>query len=298
MELRHIRYFLAVAEEKNISRAAARVGIGQPPLSLQIRDLEREVGTRLFHRIPQGVELTAAGTAFYELVRGMPVQVERAVAAALRAARGELGWLRVGFTASASFNPVVATAIRTFRRAYPNVDMSLEERQTTRLIDALNEGELDAIFLTTGEPYRFVPAGTEGLQRRLLSEEPLLAVVPTRHTAARQDKLKLAALRDEPFIMFPREAGPTLFDTVITSCRKVGFEPKIVQSAPQLTSIIQLVAAEMGVSLVPASMRQVQMKGVTFKELYDTTAVARLALAWRRSDASQCLKNFIATAVA
>jgi DNA-binding transcriptional LysR family regulator len=123
-------------------------------------------------------------------------------------------------------------------------------------------------------------------------------VVPSRHAAARQDKLKLAALRDEPFIMFPREAGPTLFDTVITSCRKVGFEPKIVQSAPQLISIIQLVAAEMGVSLVPASMRQVQMKGVTFKELYDTTAVARLALAWRRSDASQCLKNFIATAVA
>jgi DNA-binding transcriptional LysR family regulator len=292
MELRHIRYFLAVAEEKNISRAAERVGIGQPPLSLQIRDLEREVGTRLFHRIPQGVELTAAGMAFYQLVRGMPVQVERAVAAALRAARGELGSLRVGFTASASFNPVVPTAIRAFRRAYPDVDVRLEESNTTRLLAGLNEGELDAVFLRPSS------AGTEGLQIRLLSEEPLVAVVPTRHAAARQDKLKLAALRDEPFIMFPRQAGPTLFDTVITACRKVGFEPRIDQSAPQLTSIMQLVAAEMGVSLVPSSMRQVQVKGVTFKELYDTTAKARVALAWRRRDTSQFLKNFIATAVA
>jgi DNA-binding transcriptional LysR family regulator len=292
MELRHIRYFLAVAEEKNISRAAERVGIGQSPLSLQIRDLEREVGTRLLHRIPRGVELTAAGTAFYEVVRGMPAQAERACAAALRASRGELGSLRVGFTASASFNPVAATAIRTFRCAYPNVGVSLEESHTTRLIAGLNEGELDVGFFRPGS------AGTDGLRIRLLSEEPLVAVIPAKHAAARIDKLNLADLRDEPFVMFPREVGPTLFDTVITSCRKVGFEPRVDQSAPQLTSIMQLVAAGMGVSLVPASMRQVQVKGVTFKELHDTTAMARVALAWRRSDTSQFVKNFVATAVA
>ena len=116
MELRHIRYFLAVAEERNFTRAAARVGIGQPPLSQQIKDLESEVGTNLFQRLPQGAELTEAGRAFLEIVKGFPAQAERAVRAAQRAARGESGTLRVGFTGSAVFNPVVAGAVRKFRR--------------------------------------------------------------------------------------------------------------------------------------------------------------------------------------
>jgi DNA-binding transcriptional LysR family regulator len=291
MELRHIRYFLAVAAEQNFTRAAERVGIGQPPLSLQIRDLEREVGTRLFHRIPQGAELTAAGKAFHDLVRSIPEQVERATHSAQRAARGELGTLCVGFTASSAFNPVVAAAIRSFRRAYPDVVLRLEESNTTRLISGVLEGDLDAVFVRPGE------AGTEELKLRLLSEEPLLAVLPIKHPAAKSSKLKLAELRGENFILVPREAGPPLFDTVIAACRKAGFEPVLGQSVPQLASIIHLVAAELGVSLVPVSMQHLQVKGVVFKEIHDVSPMARLSLAWRRTDMSQFLKNFLACAL-
>ena len=291
MELRHIRYFLAVAEEKNFTRAAERVGIGQPPLSLQIRDLEREVGTRLFHRIPQGAELTAAGSAFFYLVQSMPAQVERAIQAARRAARGELGSLRIGFTASSAFNPVVSGAIRSFRRAYKDVDLTLEESNTTRLVSALNEGELDAAFLRPGS------AGLDEFQLRLLSEEPLLAVLPAKHALARRPKLKLADLGHERFVLFPREIGPTLFDTIALACREAGFQMRPGQTAPQIASIVNLVAAELGVSLVPASMRQIQAKGVIFRELHDTSAVARLSLAWRRSDTSPFLKNFVECAL-
>ncbi len=293
MELRHIRYFLAVAEARNFSRAAERVGIGQPPLSLQIRDLEREVGARLFHRIPQGAELTAAGQAFYDIVSRMPALAEDAIRSAQRAARGELGSLRIGFTASSAFNPVVAAAIRSFRRAYPDVELGLEENNSTRLLAGLREGTLDAVFL---RPEAGSGNGSD-LRLRLLSEEPLLAVLPDKHPAARGVELRLKALRNEPFILFPREAGITLFDTVIATCRKSGFEPRLGQQAPQIASIMQLVAAELGVSLVPASMRQVQVKGIVFRELSDIKATARLSLAWRRTDTSAFLKNFITCAL-
>lgn len=291
MELRHIRYFLAVAQEQNFTRAAQKIGIGQPPLSLQIRDLEREVGTRLFHRIPQGAELTAAGQAFHDLVRNIPAQVERATHAAQRAARGELGALRIGFTASASFNPVVATAIRNFRRAFPDVDLTLEESNTLRLMAGLKEGDLDAVFIRPGM------AESGHLTMRVLSEESLLAVLPKDHAAASQKKLNLKDLSKDPFILYPREVGPTLFDIIIAACRDSGFEPILGQSAPQLASVVHLVAAELGVSLVPASMQQVHAAGVVFKEIDDISAIARLTLAWRRSDNSAFLQNFINCAV-
>src|SRR5215475_5548696 len=127
MELRHIRYFLAVAEQRNFTRAAARIGIGQPPLSLQIKDLEKEVGTALFRRIAHGAELTEAGKAFLAGVKEVPSTTEKATMAARRAARGETGALRVGFTATATFNPIVPSTIRSFRRAYPDIHLTLEE---------------------------------------------------------------------------------------------------------------------------------------------------------------------------
>lgn len=150
MELRHIRYFLAVAEERNFTRAAGRVGIAQPALSRQIKDLEAEIGATLFHRIPQGAALTEAGNAFLASVRTLPAQAAGAIHAARRAARGEIGALRVGFTGSAAFNPIVAAAVRSFRRTYPAVDLTLEEANTTRLATGLREGTFDAVFLRPG----------------------------------------------------------------------------------------------------------------------------------------------------
>jgi len=291
VELRHIRYFLAVAEERHFTRAAAKVGIGQPPLSQQIKDLEGEVGAQLFHRLAHGAELTEAGKAFMAGVKEMPLIAERATMAARRAARGETGSLRVGFTASAAFNVVVPSAIRAFRRAYPDIYLTLEEANTTRLVTGLREETLDAVFLRPGTP------GSEELQLRRLSEEPMVVALPERHPAAACEEIDLAILKDEPFLLFPREIGPTLYDTIVEACRNAGFEPAIGQLAPQIGSIITLVAAELGVSIVPASMMQVRVTGVAYRQIADQSPTAQLALACRRGETSPVVRNFIARAV-
>jgi DNA-binding transcriptional LysR family regulator len=291
MELRHIRYFLAVAEERHFTRAAAKIGIGQPPLSQQIKDLEAEIGVALFHRVAHGAELTEAGKAFLAGVREMPLLAERAAMAARRAARGETGLLRVGFTASAAFNAVVPSAIRAFRRAYAEVHLTLEEANTTRLVAGLQDGSLDAVFLRPGAP------GSEGLQLRPLSEEPMVAALPESHPAAAHQEIDLALLKDDPFVLFPREIGPTLYDTVTGACRQAGFEPTIGQLAPQIASVVNLVAAELGVSVVPASMSQVRVNGVAYRQIAGQSPTARLALAHRRGETSPVVRNFTARAV-
>lgn len=285
MELRHIRYFLAVAEERHFTRAAARLGIAQPPLSQQIKDLEREIGAPLFHRIPQGAELTAAGAVFLDRVRVVPQQVADAVAEARRAARGEVGSIRVGFTGSAAFNPRVPTAIRTFRRRFPDVELSLVEANSNGLVDALHGGALDVAFL------RPEGIGREGLALQPVDEEPMIAALPSSRMP-HDEPIALAALASDPFVMTPRLLGPTLYDTTIGACRDAGFEPIIGQSAPQVASVLALVAAELGVALVPASMRDTPLKGVTYHDLTDTRAAASLALATRRGERSPVVAVF------
>ena len=291
MELRHIRYFLAVAEERHFTRAAAKVGIGQPPLSQQIKDLKGEVGAALFHRLAHGAELTEAGKAFLAGVRDMPLIAERAIMAARRAARGELGSLRVGFTSTATFNVGVPSAISSFRRAYPEIYLTLEEANTTRLVTGLREGALDAVFLRPGTP------DSGELQLRRLSEEPMVVALPKRHSAAELEEIDLAMLKDDPFLLFPREVAPTVYDTVVDACRKAGFEPLIGQVAPHFTSIVNLVAAELGVSIVPASMMQVRVTGIAYRQIAGQSPTTRLALAHRRGETSAVVRNFIARAV-
>jgi DNA-binding transcriptional LysR family regulator len=225
----------------------------QPPLSQQIKDLEGEVGAALFHRLAHGAELTEAGKAFLAGVKEMPSMAEKATMAARRAARGETGSLRVGFTASATFNVVVPSAIRTFRRAYPEIYLTLEEANATRLVIGLQEGTLDAVFLRPGTP------GSEELQLRSLSDEPMVVALPERHPAAALEEIDLAMLKDDPFLLFPRETAPIVYDTIVDACRKAGFEPVISQLAPHFSTIVNLVAAELGVSIVPASMMQVHV---------------------------------------
>jgi DNA-binding transcriptional LysR family regulator len=291
LELRHIRYFLAVAEERHFTRAAAKVGIGQPPLSQQIKDLEGEIGAALFHRLAHGAELTEAGKAFLAGVKEMPLITQRATMAARRAARGELGSLRVGFTSTATFNAVVPSVIRSFRRAYPEIDLTLEEANTTRLVRGLREKTLDAVFLRPGIP------GIGDLQLRRLSEEPMVIALPRRHSAAGLQEIDLALLKDDPFLLFPREVAPTVYDTVVDACRKAGFEPIIGQVAPHFTSIVNLVAAELGVSIVPASMMQVRVMGIAYRQIAGQSPTTRLALAYRRGETSPVVRNFITRAV-
>ena len=292
MELRHIRYFLAVAEERHFTRGAAKVGIGQPPLSQQIKDLEVEIGAPLFHRLAHGAELTPAGEAFLDVVKEMPGLAERATKAARRAARGETGSLRVGFTAASAFNAVVPGTIRAFRRAYADVELTLEEANTTRLVAGLRDGSLDAAFLRPGA------VGSETFQLRLLSEEPMMVVLPANHPSAAGQEVDLADLKADSFLLFPRPIGPTLYDSIIGACRKAGFDPVVGQVAPQLASVITLVAAELGVSIVPASMGQLQITGVVYRAIAGEAPIARLALAHRRGETSPIVRNFVARAVA
>ncbi|MCO5975598.1 LysR family transcriptional regulator [Ideonella oryzae] len=292
MELRHIRYFLAVAAEGNFTRAAERLGIGQPPLSQQIRDLENEVGARLFHRVPQGAVLTEAGQAFLDKVADMPAQAATAVHHARQAARGETGILRLGFTASAILLPRVTQAIRAFRRAFAQVELQLEENNSALLAQRLREGRLDLAFLR--------PDGAEArdLTLHALPDEPMIAALPAGHALlqVRRKTLRLTDLRDEWFILTPRPIGATLHDAVVGACRQAGFEPRLGPHAPQLSSALALVAAETGVTVVPASMGQFALAGVEYRPLAGVQPIARLALAHRRKLALPQVGNFLALA--
>ncbi|MBY5882595.1 LysR family transcriptional regulator [Rhizobium ruizarguesonis] len=287
MELRHLRYFLAVAEEGNFTRAAGKLGIGQPPLSQQIRDLEREVGAALFHRVPHGAELTAAGAAFLGEAKASLAAAEKAKLAAQSANRGETGRLSLGFTASSAFNPVVSTTIRRFRARWPEVQLSLTEMNTLALMQKLERGELDATFM---RPSLDDPTG---IRLRRLPDEPMVIALPASHPLTRYPRLPLAALADEPFILFPRLVGLSLYDDVVLACRKAGFELTVAQEAPQISSVVNLVAADLGVSIVPASISQIMLEGVAYRPIEGPPAVARLALAILKTHRSPVTENLI-----
>ena len=291
MELRHIRYFLAVAEERNFTRAAARLGIGQPPLSLQIRDLEKEIGAPLFHRVPHGAELTEAGQAFLEAVAPLVERADQAIRTARRAGSGETGRLSVGFTGTAAINPIVAASIRAFRSRYPDAELALQEANSIALVDAILQKRLDMAIIRPSEPK------PDELEVITLESEGLVAALPSAHPAARgRGGLDLLALRDEPFILTPRTLGIGLHDAVLRACRAAGFEPRLGQPAPQIASILALVSGELGVSLVPACTQQFTARGVTYRTLRAPAPRIDLALAWRRDRPSPLVTNFVALA--
>jgi DNA-binding transcriptional LysR family regulator len=286
MELRHIRYFLAVAEERNFTRAAEKLGIGQPPVSQQIRDLEEELGATLFHRVPHGAELTEPGEAFLIEARTILAGAERAKLAARRAQRGQTGMLSLGLSGTAAFHPLVAGAIRRFRRRWPDVFLALGEMSTMPLLERLGRGELDAAFI------RPTLEDIEGVRLHRLDDERMVVALPARHRLARSRALELKALAQEPFVLFPPASGMSLYHEVIVACRSNGFDP-VVQVAPQVTSALSLVAAELGVSVLPASITQIQVEGVTYQPIQGLAPVARLALAVRRDSRQIVLQNFI-----
>jgi DNA-binding transcriptional LysR family regulator len=273
MELRHIRYFLAVAEEGNFTRAAAKLGIGQPPLSQQIRDMEREIGASLFHRVPHGAELTAAGMAFLPEAKAAVVAAEKAKLAAQRATRGETGRLTLGFTASSAFNPAVSGTIRRFRHQWPDVGLSLTEMNSNWLMEKLMREEIDAAFIRPGleDP--------KDVRLKRLTDEPMLVALPAHHALARHQRVPLGALAGEPFILFPRTVGLSLYDDIVAACRAAGFELVVTQEAPQIPSVVNLVAADLGVSIVPASIAQIALDGVAYRPIEGPPLVARLGLA-------------------
>lgn len=278
MELRHLRYFVAVAEERHFTRAAKALGMGQPPLSQQVQALERELGTPLFRRLPRGVALTEAGQVFLEDARRILRDAAQAAERARRVARGEQGRIRVGMINSAPFHPLVPQVVREFRKRYPNVALTLEERTTPGLAAAVRNETVDLAFV------RPLLETDRALAQEPLLEEEMLVALPLDHPLGVRARIPLLALSIEPFVLFPRSVGAGLHDEIIDACRQAGFSPRVVQETSQVTSIVNLVAAGLGVSIVPASMQQANVEGVAYRPIRKPAPKARLSLLYRRDD--------------
>jgi DNA-binding transcriptional LysR family regulator len=262
MDLRLLGYFLVVAEELHITRAAARLGIQQAPLSQQIKRFEQSLGAQLFRRKPRGVELTEAGVALRDEAASIFASVDRAVDTVSRVSRGELGDIRIGLTTSACFHPFPPQAIRSYRRAYPQVKIQFEQDSTPGLIERLQTGRVDVAFIRTAIG---TPAGVTVVP---LIEEPMVVALPARHPLAGNRRgLTLKSLAHEKFIGYPRAAGAGLYDSVIAACIVSGFNPDIAYEAPQIVSTLNLVAAGMGISVVPSSMQRLRLDAVVYRPL-------------------------------
>ncbi len=290
MELRHLRYFVAVAEERHVTRAAERLGMQQPPLSQQIRALERELDVQLFRRRPRGVELTDAGSALLGEARAILSHIDHASAAAKRTARGEQGRIAVGFTSSVPFHPFVPRIIRIYRDAFPLVGLTLEEDGTMELIDQLRAGRIDVAFVRTAI------ADQEGLVVSPLLKEAMVLALPRAHALARRTRkaVSLKALAEETFIVYRRPNGPGLYDAILSACTAAGFSPRVGQEAPRIGSTLNLVAANLGISLVPESLQRMRMDGVVFRRIGGAAQpTAPLYLASRRGETSAAARRFL-----
>lgn len=286
MELRHLRYFVAVGDALSVGRAAAVLHIAQPPLSRAIRDFENELGTTLFRRHPRGVALTAAGEALLPEARRLLRDAESLRRNARQYAAGEAGTLAIGFVSTASFN-LLPRLVPAFRSRRPGVRLELREATSDVQIPALLAGDLDVGFLIAASvppPLAYVP----------LRREPMIAALPARRRWPA--RVPLGRLADEPFVLFPREVAPEWHDAIVALCRDAGFSPRIVQEAIQMQTIVGLVAGGMGVALVPASLEHLRRDGVVYRRLAERSADAEVGLAWRVADDSPLTRAFVAEA--
>jgi len=287
MELRHLRYFIAVAEELHFGRAAQQLGISQPPLSQQIQALEQELGARLFERTNRRVALSEAGRLFLDEARQVLAQVDKAADVARRAQLGELGEMKIGFTSSAPFNSSIPKAINAFRQRFPAVHLNLKEMSSREVVDALLDESIEVGLM---RPMSVL----DGVVITELFREPLVAVLNAAHPLAQGNEqgLPLAALAREPFVFFPRSYGSGLHAQLLSLARSAGFSPHFAQEAGEAMTIIGLVSAGLGVSVLPASFKRMRIDGVVYRTLLDADAVTAVWLAQRREDVSAMARAF------
>ena len=285
MELRHLRYFVVLASELHFGRAANKLHISQPPLSIQIKDLEKEIGTRLFNRTKRSVTLTKAGNAFLMEAKEILERVTRAKTAALQAARGETGSLAIAFISVADYN-LLPFLIREFQKKHPLVALHLNEATSDVQISGLKSGSIDLGFLLPS-------AKVDGITSSLITEEKLVAVLPKSHPASKKPgPISIKSLSHSPFVMTPRKNAPGLHDNIIRFCEKYDFQPQISQEAIQMQTVVSLVAAEMGVSLIPESIQNLRRPGVVYKEVKEKTPKIEIHMAWKQSNELPTLNKF------
>jgi DNA-binding transcriptional LysR family regulator len=284
MEIRHLRYFVAAAEEENFHRAAERLHIAQPALSRRIRDLEEDLGFDLFERNLKRVHLSLAGRAYLDNVKRALADLHRAGLDSARIAKGQAGLLALGFPESMVRYAGVPRSFREFRTSFPDVELRLNPMDPARGLDALLRGDIDAAFTFN--------ARLDGLRHLPIGSETWLLALPAIHPLVHKEKLRLADLEGEPFIWTRRELSPVVYDGLIAACRAVGFVPNIIQSAGSESIKQHLVAAGMGLGFMLSTARA-PVEDVVFRAVEDLNAVVRADFVWRHERSSAQLENFI-----
>ncbi len=285
MELRHLRYFAAVAEERHFGRAALRLGIAQPPLSKQLQDLETELGYSLFDRSRRPVELTAAGHTLLAHTRGLFESLEIAVRETRRAGAGHSGRLTIGYPQSLAYSGLTGI-LRAFRERSPEVATEVRELAPADQVDALKRGDLDVGFVRA-------PLHEPQLASENVRSEKLVLALPADHRLAVRERISLAAVAGEPFVFFPRARGPGFFDLLMSFCRDCGFTPHIVQQAPQI-DVLALVAAGFGLSILPESVRELRRADIVLRPIIGSPTT-ELRLVWRSGDPAPAVTRFVET---
>jgi DNA-binding transcriptional LysR family regulator len=291
MELRHLRYFVAVAEELNFRRAAERLHISQPPLTTQLQQLEEEIGVKLLERDSHHVALTAAGDVFLQSCRQLLRDADTAAQAARRAARGETGRLAIGFIASLAHG-IVPTLLRDYRRRFPDVELILAEMDTSQQLEELRERRLDVGLMGA-----WLPLENAELESVVIAEEPLIAALPEDHSLAQRRSLQLAALAHEKFVLASQQNASGYNRWLIRICEKAGFKPQIArESYRRTTTVLNYVAAGFGVTIVPAQFSRVPTSGIVFVPLARRTPLYRYCAVWHHDGCSPVLERFITAA--
>jgi DNA-binding transcriptional LysR family regulator len=301
MELRHLRYFSTVATELHFGRAAEKLHIAQPPLSKQIQDLEAELGFELFNRTKRSVSLTPAGKEFLTEVERIFQQLDRAIDIGRKTSRGELGQISIGFVGSATYN-ILPVMLQKFRDRYPNVRIELHELTTDRQLVWLREGRIDLGLIRP-------PVVERDLVSQVIFQESLVVALPSKHPLVTEAEIEISSLAAEPFILFPRQLAPGLYDPIIAICQAAGFSPQVVQECIQMQTIVSLVSANMGVSILPASIQEAQRQGVVYKPILSRSVrfaeskdlsgekLATIAIVWRINDDSPTMNRFLEIAL-
>jgi DNA-binding transcriptional LysR family regulator len=288
MDLRHLRYFVAVAEELHFSRAARKLNMSQPPLSRQIRELEEEIGVKLLRRSKRRVELTAAGDTLLDRARILLRDSAELAEAARRAERGESGHVSVGFIHTAGYG-LLPAVIREFRDANPEVEVSLQQQGSLAQTAELERGRIDVGFTWSA-------VVGDLMASECLLRERFVVAVPRLHAAAGKRNLSLAAFAQEPFVSFPQRRAPFLHDAVLQLCGSAGFVPKVRHETDSVHTVLGLVAAGCGIGIVPASAVEIQTREVSFCFPKENQPMAEISIQWRRDDFSPVVSRFIATA--
>jgi DNA-binding transcriptional LysR family regulator len=283
VELRHLRYFVALAEELHFGRAAERLEISQPPLSQQIASLEKELGVPLLRRSSRSVELTEAGKRFLDEARQTLAQARHTVDVARRAARGEVGQLRIGFVPVCG---VISTAIRRYARRFPDVRLSLRCMASAEQLGALLHGSLDVGFV-------HMPIDRPGLEAEAVQSHPLVAAIPTSHPLSRRASIPWRALEGETFIGFPRSSAPGAYDVLLGRLREAGFNARIVHETDSLMARLRMVGAGLGVSLLPSYAEKYPHAGVVLRPLQPPTPSAVIGVVHSPAHATPALAGFL-----